>query len=616
VSSIRRLPPTLVNRIAAGEVIERPASAAKELVENAIDAGARHIAVAIRDGGRTLISVVDDGRGMSADELELAVERHCTSKLPDDDLFDIRTLGFRGEALPSIASVSRFTATSRPAGADSAWSLVVEAGRKSAPVPAAHPPGTRIEVRELFFATPARLKFLKDPRVETGHVADAIRRLAMAHPAVGFRLTDEDRTILDYPPLQSVLIADGEDSAQLERLAAVMGREFAQNALPIRVEREGFMLTGYVGLPTLNRGTSQHQYLFVDGRPVRDRLLSGAVRGAYQDFLARDRHPMVALFLAAPVGQVDVNVHPAKTEVRFRDAGIVRGLIVGAIRNALAAAGHRASTTVAHAALGALRPAGGLPLTRPGLGAWPPSPRASSPGLAEAAAAFFAPQPAVDGTSALAQHPLDAPSAPPGAAAVEESLRAYPLGAARAQVHGTYIVAQTTDGVVIVDQHAAHERLVYERMKQAMADTGIRRQVLLLPAVVELEEDAMRRVVARADQLADLGLVLEPFGPGAVVVRETPALLGDMDVAGLVRDLADELAELGDHLSLKERLEDVCSTMACHGSVRAGRLLSVDEMNALLRQMEVTPHSGQCNHGRPTYVELKLADIERLFGRR
>jgi DNA mismatch repair protein MutL len=389
-----------------------------------------------------------------------------------------------------------------------------------------------------------------------------------------------------------------------------MGRDFAQNSLPIRAEREGFVLSGHVGLPTFNRGTAQHQYLFVNGRPVRDRLLVGAVRGAYQDFLARDRHPLVALFLEAPSGMVDVNVHPAKTEVRFRDAGIVRGLIVGAIRQALAAAGHRASTTVAQAALGAVRPLGALPMG----GAWPSSfPSGTSrpaSGLAEAAAAFFAPHPAaatLDGVDQVSARVEPAPV---------EDLRRYPLGTARAQVHETYIVAQTEDGVVIVDQHAAHERLVYERMKEALAAQGVKRQMLLIPEIVELGEDAARRLLARAGQLAELGLAIEPFGAGTVAVRETPALLGDTDVAGLVRDLADELAEFGEHLSLKEKLEDVCGTLACHGSVRAGRRLSVEEMNALLRQMEATPHSGQCNHGRPTYVELKLADIERLFGRR
>ncbi len=602
---IHRLPSTLVNRIAAGEVVERPASAVKELVENALDAGATRVAVSLVEGGRALITVVDDGSGMTAEEMALAVERHCTSKLrAGDDLLDIRTLGFRGEALPSIASVSRFALTSRPKGADSAWTLRIDGGAKSEPVPAAHPPGTRVEVRDLFYAVPARLKFLKEPRSEAAQVADALKRLAMAHPGIAFSLEDEGRMVFSYPAIAPSLVEDGEDGARLQRLAAVMGREFAQNSLPIRAEREGFVLTGHVGLPTFNRGTAQHQYLFVNGRPVRDKLLAGAVRGAYQDFLARDRHPLVALFLEAPKGMVDVNVHPAKTEVRFRDAGVVRGLIVGAIRHALVGAGHRASTTVAQAALGAARPVGGLPIG----GGWSGSyggamPARPSPGLAEAAATFFAPQ-APSGQAAAAQP------------APVEDLRTYPLGAARAQVHGTYIVAQTEDGVVIVDQHAAHERLVYERMKDSIAASGVKRQSLLIPEIVEMDEDSVRRLVARADDLAELGLVLEGFGHGAVAVRESPALLGDTDISGLVKDLADELAEFGEHLSLKERLEEVCGTMACHGSVRAGRRLSLDEMNALLRQMEATPHSGQCNHGRPTYVELKLADIERLFGRR
>jgi DNA mismatch repair protein MutL len=606
--ALRRLPSTLVNRIAAGEVVERPASAVKELVENAIDAGAHRIAVSLKEGGRSFIAVVDDGVGMTRDELALAVERHCTSKLPDDDLSDIRTLGFRGEALPSIASVSRFAITSRPAGADAAWSLEIEGGAKGAPRPAAHPAGTRVEVRDLFFATPARLKFLKEPRTESGHVADALRRLAMAHPAIAFRLESEERTLIDLPAANPSLLAGSDegrpDAARLERLAAIMGREFADNAVAIDANREGFRLTGFAGLPTLNRPTSQHQYLFVNGRPVRDKLLAGAVRGAYQDFLARDRHPMVALFLEAPTAMVDVNVHPAKTEVRFRDAGIVRGLIVGALRTALSAAGHRASTTVADAALGAFRPHTGyataLPLGRgEGNGHSSAVPR----GLAEAAAQFLAP---FDAPSARVEAPVEA----------NGDSQHYPLGVARAQLHETYIVAQTDQGVVIVDQHAAHERLMHERLKDQLQADGVKRQALLLPEVVDVGEDGARRLTQRADELAELGLVLEPFGLGAVVVRETPSVLGEMDVQGLVRDLADELAEMGDHLSLKEKIEEVCGTLACHTSVRAGRRLTVEEMNALLRQMEATPHSGQCNHGRPTYVELKLADIERLFGRR
>jgi len=603
--TLRRLPSTLVNRIAAGEVVERPASAVKELVENALDAGARRIAVTLKEGGRTFISVVDDGVGMSPDELRLAVERHCTSKLPDDDLTDIRTLGFRGEALPSIASVSRFTITSRPAGADTAWSLEIDGGAKGEPRPAAHPQGTRVEVRELFFATPARLKFLKEPRTESGHVADAMRRLAMAHPEVSFRLESEERALIDLAAAKPSLLSG--DAARLERLSAIMGREFADNAVAIDATREGFRLTGFAGLPTLNRPTSQHQYLFVNGRPVRDKLLAGAVRGAYQDFLARDRHPMVALFLEAPPEMVDVNVHPAKTEVRFRDAGIVRGMIVGALRTALSAAGHRASTTVSDAALGAFRPHTGFATPLPmggghGGGNYGGGYSSVPRGLAEAAMQFMAP---LDGLSARVEE--QPTNIAPGN---------YPLGVARAQLHETYIVAQTDQGVVIVDQHAAHERLVHERLKTQLEAEGVKRQALLLPEVVEIGEDGARRLAQRAAELADMGLVLEPFGLGAVVVRETPAVLGEVDIQGLVRDLADELSEMGDHLSLKEKVEEVCGTLACHTSVRAGRRLTVEEMNALLRQMEATPHSGQCNHGRPTYVELKLADIERLFGRR
>ena len=600
--ALRRLPSTLVNRIAAGEVVERPASAAKELVENAIDAGARRINVVLKEGGRTFLSVVDDGIGMTPQELELAVERHCTSKLPDDDFDDIRTLGFRGEALPSIASVSRMALTSRPAGAETAWCLEIDGGAKGEPRPAAHPFGTRVEVRDLFFATPARLKFLKEPRTESGHVADALRRLAMAHPTVGFRLDSDERTLIDLPAAMPSLL-ENPDAGRLARLGAIMGREFADNTVAIDANREGFRLTGFAGLPTLNRPTGQHQYLFVNGRPVRDKLLAGAVRGAYQDFLARDRHPMVALFLEAPTGMVDVNVHPAKTEVRFRDAGIVRGLIVGALRTALAAAGHRASTTVSDAALGAFRPHTGHALALPMGGSRPVTlpPR----GLAEAAAQFMAPL----GQPSARVEPASGPAANGNGAA-------YPLGVARAQLHETYIVAQTAEGVVIVDQHAAHERLMHERLKGQLEADGVKRQALLLPEVVEVGEDGARRLAGRMGELADMGLVLEPFGVGAVVVRETPAVLGELDVQGLVRDLADELAELGDHLSLKEKVEEVCGTLACHTSVRAGRRLTVEEMNALLRQMEATPHSGQCNHGRPTYVELKLADIERLFGRR
>jgi DNA mismatch repair protein MutL len=603
--TIRQLPPVVVNRIAAGEVVERPASAVKELVENAIDAGAARIEVVLRDGGQSLIAVTDDGCGMTCAELSLAIERHCTSKLPEDDLLRIRSLGFRGEALPSIGAVSRLTLTSRRRGDAEAWSLAVSGGVKAALQPAAHPPGTRVEVRDLFYATPARLKFLKTARSERDQAVDAVQRLAMAYPAITFTVIgDEDRVLLRLNGLSGDLAGSNPEAARRARLAAILGRDFADNALAIDAARGELRLTGLAGLPTLNRATARDQYLFVNGRPVRDRLLVGAVRGAYQDFLARDRHPMVALFLGCPEAEVDVNVHPAKAEVRFRDSGLVRGLIVGALRQALAAAGHRAATTVAEAALAAFRP--GL-APHSGYGRYD-APASAPLGLGEIATAYHAPLPGLE---------VEAPAARPTAAiGADAAGAAYPLGAACAQLHETYIVAQTEDGIVIVDQHAAHERLVYERMKAALAGGGVARQILLLPEVVELDDAAVARLAARSAELAELGLALEPFGSGAVLVREMPALLGEADIQGLVRDLADELAELGDALALKERLEEVCGTLACHGSVRAGRRLSQGEMDALLRQMEATPHSGQCNHGRPTYVELRLTDIEKLFGRR
>ncbi len=592
--TIRLLPPVLINRIAAGEVVERPAAVVKELVENAIDAAARQIWVTLHEGGQGLIAVADDGAGMTADELVLAVERHCTSKLPDDDLLHIRALGFRGEALPSIGAVSRLHLVSRPAGAAHAWAIAVEAGQKSLPEPAAAAPGTRVEVRDLFFATPARLKFLKTARTERELAVDMVRRLAMAYPQIAFNVAAEDQRAL----LRLPAVAD-----RRSRLAALLGRDFAENSLEIEAERSGFRLSGLAGLPTLNRALPRDQYLVVNGRPVRDKLLVGAVRGAYQDLLARDRHPIVALFLDGPEDEIDVNVHPAKAEIRFRDAALVRGLIVGALRAALAAAGHRAATTVAAAALGAFRPGELLPGLHNGGPTAAALPRFVFPpalppsGLAETGDAFLAPDP-----------PLPGAPPPPDAQA--------PLGLARAQLHGTYILAETATGIVLVDQHAAHERLVHERIKADLARRGVARQRLLLPEIVELDEGAAARLAARAAELAEFGLVIEGFGPGAVVVREVPALLPGLDVAALVRDLADELAEWGDALSLKERVESVCGTLACHTSVRAGRHLSPAEMDALLRQMEATPHSGQCNHGRPTYVALDLADLERLFGRR
>lgn len=614
---IRLLSERTINRIAAGEVVERPASAVKELVENAIDAGATRVDVVMREGGRDLIQVKDDGCGMNPEELSLAVERHATSKLRDEDLVNIGSLGFRGEALASIGAVSRLSVASRADGADDAWMVTVDAGRKSDITPAALSAGTTIEVRDLFYATPARLKFLKTNRTEYGQASDTMKRLAMAHPEVAFTLSDGDRTTFRAPHAANLM-----GDARLERLGAILGKEFRENALEIDAEREGLTLTGYAGLPTYSRGNAMQQYLFVNGRPVKDRLLTGAVRGAYQDYLARDRHPSLALFLDVPASFVDVNVHPAKAEVRFKDAGLVRGLIVSSLRHALAGAGHRASTTVADAALGAMRPHTGspaMPWTSGG------SERPTLPkGFSEVVNQIYSPdQPRPDGFGEGEQMHFETRGemAAPSARPVEETAPTevqteYPLGTARGQVHATYIVSQTSDGLVIVDQHAAHERLVYERMKKQIAATGVARQALLLPEVVELEEAPAERLIKRAEELASLGLIVEPFGEGAVMVREVPAMLGKLDVKGLVRDLADEITELDEALSLKEKLEDVCGTMACHGSVRAGRRLTVEEMNALLREMEETPHSGQCNHGRPTYVELKLADIEKLFGRR
>src|ERR1700704_4401711 len=556
---IRQLPPIVVNRIAAGEVVERPAAAVKELVENAIDAGATRIDISLREGGQALIAVADNGDGMTRDELVLAVERHCTSKLPDDNLLEIVALGFRGEALPSIGAVSRMRIVSRPAGADSAWEIGGEGGAKRAPTPAAHPPGTRVEVRDLFFATPARLKFLKTPRSERDQAVDAVKRLAMACPAIAFTIIgDDDRVLLRLP------VADSRGP----RLGAVLGRDFTENSVAVMAERAGFRLTGLIGLPTLNRGLPRDQYLVVNGRPVRDKLLVGAVRGAYPDVLARHRHPVVALLLAGPSAEIDVNVHPAKAEIRFRDAGLIRGLIVGALRHALEEAGQRSSTTAAHAALAAFRPAGaanGMAEAMPRF-AFPPSVPTGE--LAEVANRFL--------------RPGEGATADPGS----EPEPDLPLGSARAQLHGTYILAETASGIVLVDPHAAHERLVYERMKEALARDGVARQILLLPEIVELDAAVAARVSARADELAQFGLVLEPFGPGAVIVREVPALVPGLDVKSLIRDLADELEEWGDALALQERVEHVCGTLACHSSVRAGRRLAPAEMDALLRQME------------------------------
>ena len=623
---IRKLPEGTINRIAAGEVVERPFSVVKELVENAIDADATRIDITLGSGGKSLIIVNDNGHGMTPEDMSLAIERHATSKLPEGDsgdrLFRVSSLGFRGEALPSIGAVSKMAITSRPVqnlvsieenNTNSAMQLEIIAGKVGNLKPTSGAQGTRIEVRDLFFATPARLKFLKSDRAETTAVGDVLRRLAMAYPKVGFSLTSEGRRSFAVTAEPDV-----SDTSRLNRLAAVMGQEFGSNAVSVFAEREiekkHMRLTGFAGLPTFNRATAQMQYLFVNGRSVKDRLLNGAVRGAYQDFLARNRHPAVALFIKLDPSEVDVNVHPAKTEVRFRDPGLIRSMIVGALRAALAEAGHRASTTVADTALRSFS----VPFYGRGGGEKPSAPplldksqlhavERLQGGFTELSGYEAPPHANETHTDETQTSDIKTPT---------ENLDSYPLGLARAQLHETYVLAQTADGLVIVDQHAAHERLVYERMKEDMAVKGVERQILLLPEVIELDSAETDCLMARRDELAEIGFVLENFGDGAVLVREIPTLFRNADVKQLVQDLADEIAELGAALAVKEKLEEICSTLACHGSVRAGRRLNGEEMNALLREMEDTPHAGQCNHGRPTYVELKLADIEKLFGRR
>ncbi|MBO9712148.1 DNA mismatch repair endonuclease MutL [Sphingomonas sp.] len=612
--SIRRLPEHLVNRIAAGEVVERPASALKELVENAIDAGAVRVAVRLGDGGTSLIEVIDDGCGMLPAEMKLALERHATSKLPDDAIENVATLGFRGEALPSIASVARLTLESRVRGQEG-WALTVDNGVVAAEGPAALPPGTRVRVEALFERVPARRKFLRSARAEYAACLDVVKRLAMARADVGFSVEHDGRRVLQVQP--------GE--TRPERVAGLTDRALAENSVAIDLEREGHVLGGVAGIPTFNRGVADHQYLFVNGRPVKDRLLVGAVRGAYAEMLARDRHPVVALFLEVPASEVDVNVHPAKTEVRFRDPALVRGLIVSGLRRALDEAGHRSVQRPQEAALGMWTTeqlASPFP-SGEGLGVGPVNEYA---GLGETYTPHPNPSPEGEGLfrhySGASLHDrrisFIAPPqarAEPAYAPVPETV-SYPLGVARGQVARTYIVAEAEDGLVLVDQHAAHERLVLERMRRAMANGGVASQALLLPEVVELDEPGCDRLEGRIEELSAFGLDLERFGPRAMLVRAMPAALGKGDIHGLVTDLADELASFDEALSLKERLDHVAATMACHGSVRAGRVLSVAEMNALLREMEATPHSGQCNHGRPTWVKLAHGDIEKLFGRK
>ncbi len=582
--SIRRLPSTLVNRIAAGEVVERPAAALKELVENAIDAGATRIDIALVSGGIDLIDVADDGCGMSPPDMALALERHATSKMPGDAIEAVTTLGFRGEALPSIASVAKLTIESRVRGEDG-WCLTVDNGVTAEEGPSAIPPGTRVRVAELFAKIPARRKFLRSERAEYAACVDVVKRLAMARPDIGFAVEHGGR--------RTLMVAGGESGP--DRVAALTDRALAQSSVGLDFEREGLRLTGVAGLPTFNRGVADHQYLFVNGRPVKDRLLTGAVRGAYADMLARDRHAVVALFLDVPLSEVDVNVHPAKTEVRFRDPALVRGLIVSGLRRALDEAGQERAPLPSVAALGRWQ---SEPL-QPAWPTMPPQPLQSR--VWDNRSHFAAPPPLARAEAAEAPIPERA---------------AHPLGVARGQIAQTYIVAEAEDGLILVDQHAAHERLVLERMRRAVEDGEVASQALLIPEVVELDESACDRLEARILDLAAFGLELERFGAGAVLVRATPAVLGAGDIQGLVTDLADELAAHGEALSLKERIDAVAGTMACHGSVRAGRVLSVAEMNALLREMEVTPHSGQCNHGRPTWVKLAHGDIEKLFGRK
>ncbi len=590
---LRCLPEHLINQIAAGEVVERPAAAIKELVENSLDANASKISISINDGGQTLIAVADDGRGMSAKELPLAVARHATSKLPRDDLSEVRWLGFRGEALPAIGAISHLRLTSRTEDSDSANFLKVDGGVVSDSGPAALEVGTKVEVRDIFYATPARLKFLKSARSEVMATIDMVNQLSMARPNVAFELQVDDRKRLSYKSQGA-----SDEELQLDRLRSVMGAEFIENSIKIKAKRNGMSVTGYAGLPTLNKGNTRSQFFFVNGRSVRDKLIFGAVRAVYQDFLARGRYPSVVLFFDLDTSDVDVNVHPSKAEVRFRDPREVRGLIIGALGHALDSEGIRSSSEISTAALGAMRSG---TLGTPGTLELQYK-REHPPGLGPSKGANFLARP-----SARYMAEAQGPSM--------EEAKSFPLGAALGQVNDTYIIAQTDNGLIIVDQHAAHERLVYEQMKADLGDSGVARQLLLMPEVVELDPERASQLCSRAPQLAELGLVIEPFGEGAVLVRETPAILGETDAGGLVQQLSDALENFMDTVSLRARLDEVCSTMACHGSVRAGRRLNIAEMNALLRQMECTPRSGQCNHGRPTYIDLKLSDLDRLFGR-
>ena len=600
---VRQLPEAIVNRIAAGEVVERPASVVKELVENAIDAGASRIDVFTDGGGRRRIGITDDGCGMTHADLAIAVDRHATSKLDDEDLLHIRTLGFRGEALPSIGAVAKLNITTRHASEPHAWAMSVEGGAKSTIAPAALSRGTRVEVGELFYATPARLKFLKTDRTEAEAIREVVRRLGMARPDVAFTLAGEERAPVTWAA------ALPSAAGRLTRLGDILGSDFRSCAIEVHSERDGVRVDGFAATPSLTRANALGQYLFVNGRPVRDKLILGAVRAAYSDYLPRDRHPVVALFVTLAPEDVDANVHPAKTEVRFRNAGLVRALIVHALKDGLAREGKRTAANSDGAVLTSFRPA----FTPRAHWDWqrsPAYPVGARAGFDSSAATAFA-------EPGQAAFDVGAPSADVRfEAAPAADLLDRPLGAARTQIHETYIVSQTRDGLIVVDQHAAHERIVYEKLKASLERNGVQRQILLIPEIVELDESTVEQLVDRAEELATFGLAIESFGPGAVAVRETPSLLGKTNAAALLRDLAEHMAEWDEALPLERRLMHVAATMACHGSVRAGRRLKSEEMNALLREMEETPNSGQCNHGRPTYVELKLSDIEKLFGRR
>ena len=623
---IRILPSNLVNQIAAGEVIERPSSVIKELVENSIDAGATSVEVTLVDGGKSLIIVSDNGKGMTAEELELAVERHATSKLPDDNLFNINFLGFRGEALPSISSVARLSIISRPKDADSAWKIEVNGGEKSKPVPASHPFGTRIEVRDLFYATPARLKFLKASTSETNACVDILTRIAMANPHISFYLKDGDKKKLSLKAEQGELF-----DARLKRLSDVMGKEFGENSVLIDAFRENLHISGYVSLPTLNKANSLSQYLFVNNRPVRDKLLLGAIKGAYMDVLASNRYPMCALFFDIDPAYVDVNVHPAKAEVRFYDNALVRGLLVSAIRNALTVESRRSSNTLdINEFVRDTIPEFGVPRTETAqeqvlvhdipetveLREHNPQPSLRPQGF-NFQSAVVAPSRRSQVELPELEHKFSVKVESPSAYENLPTAESGPLGIPKAQFHNTYIISQTEDSIVIIDQHASHERIVMERMKANLQKNGrLASQMLLIPEVVDLDASAKERILSLTAELNQLGLVVEEFGTTAVIVREVPALIKDCDVKQLITDLAEEIAEWGGEYALTDKLHHICATFACHGSVRAGRALNFDEMNRLLRDMEKTDHSGQCNHGRPTYIELKLKDIEKLFNRR